>query len=90
VEVGEVAVEGLVIAGGQGAPALDLVDAAFDGVAFLVQIGVAADGVAAASALPLAVGGLVGLLGYDGLDVAASQVGAVGSAGVCLIGGERR
>src|SRR3954447_26614686 len=77
VEAGEVALGGLVVPGGDPSPGLQPVDRAFDGVPFLVQIGVVADGPAARAALPLPVGGLVPLLRDDRLDTAFAQVGAV-------------
>jgi hypothetical protein len=44
VEAGEVAVGGLVVSGGDVSPCLELVDQSFDGVRFVVEVGVVADG----------------------------------------------
>jgi hypothetical protein len=88
VESSEVAGSGLVIASGQAPPLLDLVNAAFDGIAVLVQVRIVTDRAAAVRALLLAVGGLVGLLGYDTADAASPRVGTVSAGGVRLIRGD--
>src|SRR5688572_4716456 len=89
VEYGLVALEGLVVAGGDAAPRLEPVDQALDGVAVLVELGVVSDGAAASSAFLLPVGGLVLLLRDDRLDVAITQVSAVLAGGVRLVSGDR-
>ena len=89
VQSGKVTLGGLVEAGGDAAPCLQLVDQALDGVAFLVELGIVGDGPTAPAALLLPVGGLVLLLWDDYLDVAFAQVGAVGSGGVRLVSGDR-
>jgi hypothetical protein len=89
VQAGEVARGHLVVAGGDASPGLELVDQPLDGVPFLVQIGVVANGPAALAALVLPVGSLVPLLRDDRLDAAFPQVGAVSARGVGLVGGDR-
>ena len=69
-ESGEVALRGLVVAGGDPAPCLELVDQALDGVALFVELGVVGEGPTAVPALFLPVGGLVLLLRDDCLDPA--------------------
>jgi len=78
---GQVALRSLVVAGGHAPPVPEPVDAAFDGVALLVQLGVMTDGTAALRAALLAVGRLVRLLRNYGADLASSQVGAVAAGG---------
>jgi hypothetical protein len=89
VEAGEVAVGGLVVAGGDASPGFQLVDQTLDGVPLFVEVGVVADGPAALAALVLPVGGLVLLLRDDRLDAAFAQVGAVAAGRVCLVTGDR-
>lgn len=84
-ESGEVALGRLVVAGGDAAPGFQLVDQPLDGVPFLVQVAVVADGPATAGPLPLAVGGLVDLLRDDGLDAASAQVGSVAAGRIRLV-----
>jgi hypothetical protein len=89
-EAGEVAVRALVAAGGDGSPGLELVDQALDGVPFLLEVRVMADGSAASGAFPLLpAGGLVLLLEDDCLDMAFAQVGPVAAGRVSLVPGDR-
>lgn len=82
---GEIALGGLVVAGGDAAPRLQFVDQALDGVAVLVELGVVSEGPAAPAPLLLPVGGLVLLLRDDRLDATFVQVGTVASGGTpCL------
>jgi hypothetical protein len=64
----------LVVAGGQAAPVLESVEAAFDDVAAAVAVGVEVDWSAAAGASVLAVADLVGGFGDDGGDAARAQL----------------
>src|SRR5260221_7159545 len=78
VEGGEVAEGELVVAGSDGAVALEPADAAFHSVALLVQFRVERGRAAPAAAPLLAVAGLVGLLRDGATDPAPPQVHAVG------------
>ena len=69
----------LVVAGGQGSVVLEVAEAAFHGVAVLVDGGVEGWWASAAWAPGLAVGGLVGLDGDRGADVVGAQPDPVGS-----------
>src|SRR4051794_7679994 len=89
VEAGEVAFRGLVVAGGDASPGLELVDQALDRVSLLVEVGVVADRTAAPGTLLLPVGGLVPLLRDDCLDAASAQVGAVAAGRIGLVPGDR-
>jgi hypothetical protein len=79
VDGGFVADGQLVIPGGDGPVAFEAVDAAFNGVALLVQLGVEGGWPAARAALVPAVAGLVGFLRDGAPDSAPPQVGAVGA-----------
>lgn len=71
---GKVAFQGLVVAGRDAPPRLELVDQALDGVPLLVKLGVGVDGASPFAALRLPVGGLVPFLRDHGLDAAPTQV----------------
>jgi hypothetical protein len=86
-EACEVVFGRLVGAGGDPSPCLECVDQSFDGVPFLVEIGVVADGPAASCALLPALGCLVLLLWDDRFDVSFAQVGAVAAGRVGLVCG---
>src|SRR5919198_2459726 len=78
-----------VVAGGHGAVAFEPVDAAFHGVALLVDVGVERRW-PAAFGLPVAsVGVLVGLARDGGLDPASAQVPPNGLGRVGLVGDDR-
>src|SRR5260221_9232498 len=85
VEGGEVAEGELVVAGSDGAVALEPADAAFHSVALLVQFRVERGRAAPAAAPLLAVAGLVGLLRDGATDPAPPQVHAVGAGTVRLV-----
>ena len=67
---------------------LHAVEEAFDDVAVLVIVGVVADGPAARAATFLAVRGLVGLLGDDGLNVSRAEQGTMAARAVGLVRAE--
>jgi hypothetical protein len=69
---------------------LELVDAAFDGVALLVGLAVEGSWPAAAAALAESVAALVSWDRDDGTDGAFAQVFTDGARGVGLMGGEGR
>jgi hypothetical protein len=73
----------LVEPGSHGAVAFEPVDAAFHGVALLVDLGVEGGAPPTGGAFRAPVGVLVALAGNGCLDPVASQVGA---GGVCLVG----
>jgi len=76
----------LVVAGGDGAVALEPVNAAFDGVALLVQFLVEGRRTASGPAFVLPVADPVGLLRDRAPDPAAPQVVTVGAGIVGLVG----
>ena len=78
VDGGFVADGELLVAGGDGAVALEAVDAAFDGVALFVVFGIEGGRAAAVPAFARAVADLVGLVGDGAPDAASAQVSAVG------------
>lgn len=88
-ECGEVGGGGFVVAGGQATPLLELVDAAFDGVALPVSLAVEGWRAPPEPAPPLAVRGLVRGLRDDCSDSAPSQVAADRPRGVGLVGQDR-
>jgi hypothetical protein len=67
---------------GQAAPLLESGDAAFDGIALFVCLGVEAGRAASSAASPEAVSDLVGGLRDDGPDAASSEMRAGGTGGV--------
>src|SRR3954452_20050427 len=79
----------LVVAGGQGAPLLEHVEAAFDDVPAGVLDRVVVDGAATPGASTFAVAGLVVRLRDDGLDAAAAQVAASAARRVRLVGADQ-
>ncbi len=82
---GGVAQGEFVVAGSYCAVLFEQVDAAFHGVALLVDLGVERGWPSAVGAFVLAVGGLVTGLCDGGLDPASTQVGPVGPRGVGLV-----
>jgi len=74
-----------VVAGGDAAPLIEPVEAAFDGVAVAVGLGVEGWWAPAGGAFVLAVGDLVAAFGDGVLDLALAQLfpGAVVPAGAC-------
>jgi hypothetical protein len=76
----------LVVAGGDGAVALEPADAALHGVACFVQLRVEGGRPSAGAALGLPVADLVGLLWDCAPDPASSQVRAVATRTVGLVG----
>ena len=86
-ESGLIVLRPLVVAGRYAAPGLDLLEAAFDGVALLVAVGVEGHGPSAGRALVLPVGLLVALLRDDRGDPPFAQVGPIRFGGVGLICG---
>ena len=61
-----------VVAGGQGSPLLEGVEAAFDDVALLVGVLVVGDGTSARGALAFSVGFLIFLFGDDAFNAKAA------------------
>lgn len=75
-----------VIAGRDGAVLIELVDATFDGVTLLVDLGIERVGPTTGSSSPSAVGELVGRDGDGRFDASPPQVTAVGAGAVSLVG----
>jgi len=74
-----------VVAGGDAAPLLEPVEAAFDGVAVAVGLGVEGGWAPAGGAFALAVGDLVAAFGDGVLDPSFPQVGSRAGVGVGLV-----
>lgn len=81
--------DGVLVAAGQASPVFESVEGSFDDIAAAVGGGVEPGWSSPEAASPLAVCDLVGGLRDDGPDVPASQLGAVCSSGVGLVGGDR-
>jgi len=73
---GDAAEVGQGVAGGDAAPLLEPVEAAFDGVAVAIELGVEGGWAPAGGALVLAVGNLVAAFGDGVLDPSFPQVGS--------------